>query len=119
MIFNVIYFNTDDHLKNHSFIYNQEADKWGLSPAYDITYALNPELNFTRVSRNLSINNKRIDIHLEDLLGIAEEFTIKNPKGIIRQIQEGIEIWEQNMHALSIPEKTIKKMKRDFALFEI
>jgi len=42
MVFNVVFFNSDDHLKNHSFIYDEEQDKWNISPAYDITYSLNP-----------------------------------------------------------------------------
>jgi len=86
MVFNVIYGNTDDHLKNHSFIYNQERDSWDLSPAYDITFALNPLLDFKNPNRALSINGKRNKITRSDLLKIAEDFTVKNPKGIIKQI---------------------------------
>lgn len=41
MEFNFVYGNIDDHLKNHSFTYNKEEDNWQLSPAYDITFALN------------------------------------------------------------------------------
>lgn len=119
MVFNVVFFNTDDHMKNHSFIYNQETENWALSPAYDITYSLNPELNFTKVSRNLSINNKRMDITLDDLISIAEKFTIKNPKGFISDIQNGVGLWQENMQALAIPEKIIQKMKQDFMLFKV
>jgi len=31
MVFNVVYGNTDDHLKNHSFIYNKEDGSWDLT----------------------------------------------------------------------------------------
>ena len=30
MVFNVVFRNVDDHLKNHSFIYNKEENKWNL-----------------------------------------------------------------------------------------
>lgn len=30
----------DDHLKNHSFIYDKESNRWNLGPAYHLTYAL-------------------------------------------------------------------------------
>lgn len=87
MIFNVIYGNTDDHLKNHSFIYNKEKDNWSLSPVYDVTYALNPLLNIKSPNRALSINGKRRQINLDDVLTIADAYTIKNPKGIIKEIR--------------------------------
>lgn len=87
MVFNVVYRNTDDHMKNHAFIYDKIKDSWGLAPAYDITCALNPLLNFKNPKRALSINGKRQDIAIEDLYKIAEDFTIKNPEGIMKQIQ--------------------------------
>ncbi len=87
MVFNIIYGNTDDHLKNHSFIYNKASDSWDLSPAYDVTYALNPLLDFKNKSRALSINAKRTNISKSDILKIAEDFTIKNPEGVIKEVQ--------------------------------
>ncbi len=39
MCFNVFAHNRDDHSKNFSFIYHEEADEWHLSPAYDLTYS--------------------------------------------------------------------------------
>lgn len=87
MVFNIVYGNVDDHLKNHSFIYDRYTDSWQLSPAYDITFALNPLVNFTKPQRALSINGKRSNITMDDVLTIADEFTIKNPTGIIKEIQ--------------------------------
>ena len=87
MVFNVIYGNADDHLKNHSYIYNKSKDNWQLSPAYDITFALNPLISFKNPKRALSINGKRSNITAADLLKLADEYTIKNPEGVIREIQ--------------------------------
>jgi len=87
MVFNVIYGNVDDHLKNHSFIYNKNEDNWELSPAYDITYALNPLLSFKNPNRALSINGKRSNIQKNDILKLADDYTIKNPEGVIKDIQ--------------------------------
>jgi serine/threonine-protein kinase HipA len=100
MVFNVVYGNVDDHLKNHSFIYNKNDDTWQLAPAYDITFALNPLVNFKKVKRALSINGKRSDIQLKDIYKLAEDFTIKNPEGVIRNIQsyknELIDLFEKH-----------------------
>ena len=37
MIFNVRCVNADDHGKNHSFLFDDVARRWTLSPAYDLT----------------------------------------------------------------------------------
>lgn len=39
MCFNVYAHNRDDHAKNFSYIYDEESDRWRLSPAYDLTYS--------------------------------------------------------------------------------
>ena len=39
MCFNVFAHNRDDHAKNFSFIYDEEDDRWSLSPAYDLTWS--------------------------------------------------------------------------------
>jgi serine/threonine-protein kinase HipA len=87
MVFNVVYGNLDDHLKNHSFVYQKETDEWQLSPAYDLTFSLNPLIHFNSTQRALSINGKRSQITANDVLKLADEFTIKNPRGIIKEIQ--------------------------------
>lgn len=39
MCFNVFAHNRDDHSKNFTFLYEESADEWRLSPAYDLTYS--------------------------------------------------------------------------------
>lgn len=39
MCFNVFAHNRDDHAKNFSYMYDEEHDRWQLSPAYDLTYS--------------------------------------------------------------------------------
>lgn len=117
MVFNLVFFNHDDHLKNHSFIYDEVNNQWHLSPAYDLTFSLNPLLNFTKTSRALSINQKRTDINLADILSIADKYTIKNPKRIIESTQAAIPVWETHAGNLEIPEHVIKHIKKEFQLF--
>ena len=114
MIFNVVFKNVDDHLKNHSFIYDKDKNSWNLSPAYDITYALNPLLTFTSIARALSINGKRQDINWNDVLSIAEEFAVKNPKGIIDEVQNTAVFWKKTATELNIPENIINTIENDF-----
>ena len=39
MCFNVFAQNRDDHSKNFTYLYDESADSWRLSPAYDLTYS--------------------------------------------------------------------------------
>lgn len=118
MVFNLIFRNVDDHLKNHSFIYNKENNSWNLAPAYDLTYALNPLLTFKTTSRALSINGKRTEITIKDLLTIAEEFVIKNPKGIIEDVQVLITRWMEVAGELEIPENIITAIQKEIKEIE-
>ena len=93
MVFNVLFNNIDDHLKNHSFLYHPETEQWHLAPAYDLTFALNPKLKFHKVSRALSIYGKREQITRKDLLKIANSFSIEQAEEIIDEIREGQSLW--------------------------
>ncbi|MBP3895840.1 MAG: type II toxin-antitoxin system HipA family toxin [Mogibacterium sp.] len=39
MCFNVFAHNRDDHSKNFSYVYNDDREKYEMSPAYDLTYS--------------------------------------------------------------------------------
>jgi serine/threonine-protein kinase HipA len=95
-------------------MYNEEQDKWNISPAYDITYSLNPLLNYTRTSRALSINGKRIDITLADVLTMADTYTIKNAKKVIQEIQNAVAYWNNQANELHLPAHIVRRISRDF-----
>lgn len=118
MVFNLVFANADDHLKNHSFIYNEEKNQWNLSPAYDLTFSLNPLLNYKKSSRALSVNGKRQEINTEDLLSLAKKYTIKNPKAIINEVVSAIAYWTEIAPKLDIPIKIIANMKKEFSFFK-
>ncbi|MGB0897456.1 MAG: type II toxin-antitoxin system HipA family toxin [Flavobacteriaceae bacterium] len=118
MVFNLVFRNVDDHLKNHSFIYNKESNSWNLGPAYDLTYALNPLFTFKSTSRALSINGKRTSITIKDILTIAEEFSIKNPIGIIENIQALTSKWVGLADEHEIPKKISDRIDNDFLLLK-
>lgn len=117
LVFNLVFANHDDHLKNHSFIYDEDNDTWELAPAYDLTYSLNPELNIKTKSRALSVNGKRTEINLKDLSAISEKYTIKNYKGVVDQIQDAADSWHIVAGRVDIPQHIIRAIRKNFSYF--
>ena len=82
MVFNYVYNNNDDHLKNYSFLMNKNGE-WRLSPAYDLMYN---NSNGQRVMM-LNINNKMSDeVSYSDFEEVAKKLEVTNYKSIIKKV---------------------------------
>ena len=93
MCFNAIARNHDDHTKNISFLMDPQGE-WHLSPAYDVTFAYNPDNIWLR-QHQLSINGKRIGITRDDLLAVAKDMNIKKAGAIIDEVVTGVKQWKK------------------------
>lgn len=102
MVLNIICFNCDDHTKNISFLMSKRGE-WKLSPAYDVTYAYNPDNRWLK-QHQLSVNGKRENIYRADLLKVATEMNIKKPLEIIAAVQEAASKWSEFASTAGIPE---------------
>ena len=93
MVFNVIFENMDDHIKNFSFIYNEDENKYRLSPAYDLTNA-----KTTSNEHTSTVNNKSINITEVDMLEVAKMTKIKEKDAveIINKIKEAYNRFNKN-----------------------
>jgi len=118
MVFNLVFANTDDHLKNFSFVYDDQKDKWNLAPAYDLTYPLDALMNYTRVTRAMAINGKRTDIELKDLFEIGVRYSIKNAKRIVNEVIDATQHFSELCKKQNIPEKVIFKIYSEFNLLK-
>ena len=85
MCFNVFSHNRDDHSKNFSFIYNEDLNKWELSPAYDLTYSYS--INGEHAT---TINGNGANPGLNDILNVAEKIGLDKKKAekIASEIKE-------------------------------
>ncbi len=108
MVFNVIARNQDDHTKNISFLMNRSG-KWSLSPAYDVSWAYNPQGNWTS-KHQMSINNKWDEITRADLIATAKNMNIKRPELIIEQVIDSVNLWYKFAKEYDIPNDTIKQI---------
>ncbi|MFN7260452.1 MAG: type II toxin-antitoxin system HipA family toxin [Cyclobacteriaceae bacterium] len=102
MVFNVIARNCDDHTKNFSFIMNKSG-KWKLAPAFDICHAYRPASTWVS-QQSLSVNGKRKDITVSDMLEVAQNMSIKKPEAIIQQINGVVKKWPQYADKMRVKE---------------
>ena len=93
MVFNVLAWNCDDHVKNISFLMDRRGE-WTLAPAYDVCYAHNPGGDWTS-RHQMSVNGKRIGITDDDFLEAAKTAGVKpkRARAIIDQVREAVMNW--------------------------
>jgi len=86
-VFNVYACNMDDHSKNIAFLMNEKG-KWGLAPAFDLTFSPSPG-----GYHSLSVANTYQEIGKKDLLKLAAYFGINKGNEIIDQVKETLSKW--------------------------
>lgn len=111
MVFNCIAVNQDDHVKNISFLMDRNG-RWRLSPAYDITYSYDIT-NKWLSAHQMTVNGKKSDIKLNDLLEAGEKMGLKKKKcmDIISKISLVVADFEKYAREAGIREKTYMSIK--------
>lgn len=107
-LFNVIARNHDDHVKNFSFLMNNEG-KWQISPAYDITYQYKDGGTWTNVHQS-SINGKFDKFVKDDLLSLGKAFGIKKAHRILEEVIAAVALWTKIATEIDIPKDDIKRI---------
>lgn len=104
LVFNVLISNTDDHLRNHGFLY-EGPDGWRLSPAYDLNPVptdIKPRILATAI--NEDDNTASLALALE----VAGYFELNVDKAyeIAAQVGNAVSKWrnEAARHGLTKPE---------------
>ena len=112
LVFNCVAVNQDDHVKNISFLMDRRG-KWRLSPAYDVTYSYDVT-NKWLSAHQMTINGKKSDINLTDLLEVGEKMGLKKKKcmDIISKISLVVSNFEKYAKEANIREKTYADIKK-------
>lgn len=109
MTFNVMGKNCDDHSKNFSFLLPR-GGSWRLSPAYDVTFAHNPDGEWTK-EHLMSINGKFKEFRAKDLLTLADRFGIGEAESVISEVKKAIKAWPEFGKKAALQQDEIKKIK--------
>lgn len=114
MVFNVFACNTDDHIKNHSFLLRQ-GGVWELAPAYDLTFTLDLSDLAIHHTRCMSIRGKYYDITEEDLAAFAREQGIKEAEKIINQVALAVCSFYDSATKEGVSQYWIETIEREIA----
>jgi serine/threonine-protein kinase HipA len=113
IVFNVLISNTDDHLRNHAFIYVGRSG-WRLAPAYDINPVptdVKPRLLSTSIAEDPDLSAS-----LELALEVAGHFGLK-PKAarqVIREVHDAVRDWRKVAKSFGLKVKEIERMSTAF-----
>ena len=113
MVFNVVTRNVDDHSKNFAFCMDNKG-VWRLSPAYDLTYSVDPTEPTYANRHSLTINGKNENITREDLEKIGAENDIQECNSLIDKVSVAVDKFEEYCLKLNIDVKLIESIKSDF-----
>jgi len=93
MLLNVVARNQDDHVKNIAFLMNKTG-VWSLSPAFDVTYAYNPNGAWTN-RHQMTINGKADNLTLEDFKAVAQVAGLKRGRSelILAEVLGAVKGW--------------------------
>ena len=103
MVFNVMARNCDDHTKNFAFLLRQGGTRWELAPAYDVTFAHNPNGEWTH-QHLMSVNGKFKGFDVADLLAEADRFGVGTAKRVIEEVRAAVLRWPEFAQQADLPE---------------
>lgn len=112
MVFNILARNQDDHVKNVAFLMDKTGT-WSLSPAFDLTYAYNPQGDWTS-RHQMSVNGKRDHFEDEDLETVAKGVSMKRGRwrSIRDEVRDAVVRWPEFAARAGVDEARIDAIAR-------
>jgi serine/threonine-protein kinase HipA len=112
VVFNILISNTDDHLRNHGFLY-EEPGGWRLSPVYDV----NPMPTDIRERvLSLAIDEADTTASLGLALSVARSYGLKADKAkvIAREVGNVVSQWRERAAAIGLKASDMDRMASAF-----
>ena len=111
LVFNILISNTDDHLRNHGFLYNGMG--WCLSPAYDMNptpIEVRPRMLTTAI--DFENNTASLDV----ALSIIDELRLTKQQAyqIISEVTQSVIKWRYVARSFSLSKREIDGMASAF-----
>ena len=104
--------NTDDHLRNHGFLWAGQAG-WRLSPAYD----LNPvpaDIKPRVLTTTIDLNDGTASLKLAYDVASYFELTAGDARAIAREAGQAVAAWRAEAKSLGLSNSEIERMASAF-----
>jgi len=108
VLFSVCVSNTDDHLRNHGFLYTEAG--WNLSPAFDI----NANETGTGLKLNIDEDDNSLDIDL--VMSTASYYLLSDKRSaeIKREVMTAVSNWRKVAAKHKVSPSEIERKARAF-----
>lgn len=112
IVFNVLVSNTDDHLRNHGFLY-VGRDGWRLSPAYDLNPVptdIRPRVLSTAIDMDDPTASMDLALETAGHYGLERE----DAMAIARDVGQAVASWRDEARRLGISSREMERMASAF-----
>ena len=110
MVANIVMGNTDDHARNHAFIYDIQQQSWQLSPAYDMLPILNTQAGIQAmgVGKQGAISSVNNALSYANLCALKP----KQAEDIVNRVIEAYHHWPVFCAELGMSEDSVELIQR-------
>lgn len=112
IVFNILISNTDDHLRNHGFLY-ERYQGWTLSPLYDVNptpIMIKPRILSTAIDLDDSTASLPLAFSVAKDYGVG----IDEAKMIAKEVGDAVKNWKKEAKSLQISSAEIERMASAF-----
>ena len=112
IVFNILISNTDDHLRNHGFLY-RGLSGWTLSPAYD----LNPvptDVKPRILSTSIDLEDGTASLELAFSVAAYFELSKREADAIASQVHKAVTGWRREAASRGLSSTEIQRMSSAF-----
>jgi serine/threonine-protein kinase HipA len=114
MVFNILVYNNDDHLRNHGFIYRGKQN-WRLSPLYDVVPGI---ITSDTYKLAMQVGDRGKEASLENALTSIKyfELSLSAAKEIIKSMLQEVQSWEAHFRSCGVSSQDIEKLRHSFRI---
>jgi len=103
--FNVLAHNRDDHVKNFSFLINDQ-NEWTFAPAYDLVFSYGPG-----GEQSMLVMGEGKNPGAAQLQALAKQHGIKNGPAILAKVQKAVANWPLYAEQAEVSRKSSKEIE--------
>lgn len=112
IVFNILIANTDDHLRNHGFLY-AGSDGWRLAPAYDLNpmpLDIKPRVLSTCITEDDGTGSLDLALEVCDYF----ELSIGPARDIMSQVEKAVRTWRDEAAHVGVSNAEMRRMASAF-----